>query len=535
MEREFNFGSTPENPFEKNESSEKKEKKTEKKKNFMDEIREKRDAKKVDKPETNKSIDPEKTPSKKELAKEFLDHKAEDLKSEIENHTSLEQAVEAQADLALVEAISEKLDNPEKEVEPAIEAAYQELMEALDDVEEDFAEEDSRLTDNKLSEGTIDEDNEPVDSAVFSIPPVFSPPSTKQGGSNSNSSSRRSTPPPTQPPGRPPVPPIPPAAAFPPPLNNNFNVTPSSNNPEDDQRRRVASKMIVAGAVGYMIGRRGGRKRAEAKARPEIKKRDETIINLKKDVEAKEFKLREAANEKYVASKNIPEKPAVKIEQTVVRTPEHITEVENKTYEKPKPLAKQPKYETRAEQTMPLSPAERERTTNPKIEQVSTTELLLIAEKIIVLDTTVRHLYETNQITRQGLEEIIKEHLKGHDIGPVLDRRLLGKEAIRDRAHEVRHDDPGFTTATDDSQTDNTTPVATQKNKTTTHGQTDWAAPPPLNTPGNTATINRDSVTDVGQKTEAPALKSENKTASIIAIAVIAIVIALFLVRFLLG
>ena len=123
MEREFNFNFGPEDNSEKDDSK-KKEKKTSKKKpSFIDDLVEKRKAKESgeDKPEKTKLFDskekdgakPEVEPTKKELAKEYLAHKAEDLKGELDSPTSIEHANEAQADLDLIEAIVEKIDDPE--------------------------------------------------------------------------------------------------------------------------------------------------------------------------------------------------------------------------------------------------------------------------------------------------------------------------------------------------------------------------------------------------------------------------------------
>jgi len=584
---EYFPGYNPENSPESRDTdsdAEKKEKKGEKKRtSFMDELLERRNSKEKVSSDKNdeergtglgeifkkkESADEagEVAPTRKELAKEFLDHKAEELRDEIENHTSLEQASEAQRDLELVEAISEKIDHPDKEVEPAVEEAYTELMDAMAELDDaDDVEEAGEVIEHELEndaealedEGTEADDE---DSSNPSLAPVASPSpasssstGSSSGGTGGSSGSGTTPPPPTPPAGSPPPPPqrrpvtpLPPAGAVPPPPQPNFNTMPTAPSPESttDYRRCVAGKMIVAGAVGYMIGRRGGRKRTEAKLNPEIKKRDEAIVDLKKDIEAKEDSIRLHARQEAP--------PKIEPEEAQKPRPERISlspveqRAEEAQAEKEPALA--PSSNLEREQTVQKTAekpeADQQRVVHEhqlqlekehikdRVETVSTPVLLQIAEKITVLDTTVRKLYDTNQIDRRGLEEIVKEHLAGHDIGPVLDRRLLGKEAILERSHEYRHD-PDSDDAKAKLSSDGPDKELADSTQGPIHDVKPFQ-PGAFNANMAPSSSEQDEETqpaEIAHQQAQKALNKKYKTAGITAVAVVAIVAALLLVR----
>jgi predicted RNase H-like HicB family nuclease len=552
MEREFNFNFGSEDDSEKDDSKKKEKKAGEKKPSFIDDLVEKRKSRESNEDKSgkkglldSKEKDDDKTevePTKKELAKEYLAHKAEELHSELESPTSIEHATETQADLDLIDAIVEKIDDPDKEVGPAVEEAYNELMEAIEaDTEAEI--EDGR-PETEESEDAVIPDTDPESNQSAGTTPMPSPTSGRSSGSGGSSS----TPPPagpptppTPPPGRPPVPPIPPVGAVPAPPTPNFNAMPTSSSPEstDDDRRRVAGKMLVAGAVGYMIGRRGGRKRTEAKLGPVIKEHESSIKNLEKDVEGKELQIRQAAKEGYAtekppvqSSEAMPtptlERPKDDSEKTQIEDRRSETEKALNQPEKPQADKLRTVQETQTHLKEDVSTeafAKAEKKIQPRIEQVSTPDLLRIAEKITILNTTIRKLYETNQIDRRGLEEIVKEHLKGHDIGPVLDKRLLGKEAILDRSHEYRHDPTKDDSIPYDStELDEVEKLTKQvaKNPST---KPELHKPTPLSTPPKTTAISRNSL-----EKEVTAKTKDSKNTAVTTTVIIAVILAVLLV-----
>lgn len=80
-----------------------------------------------------------------------------------------------------------------------------------------------------------------------------------------------------------------------------------------------------------------------------------------------------------------------------------------------------------------------------KVEQLSTPELLDAASSLFISGVSVRELYNTNQIDRQGLIKLVHEGMRGSDLGELYESLKLGRERQRERAREFRHDDPGFT------------------------------------------------------------------------------------------
>lgn len=575
MERETYYGSNPEKPSDEGPEIKDKEKK-ERKLSFLDELLEKRkqrEAKEREEKDGDDSAESKKKePTKKELAKEFLEHKAEELKDEIAFAPTTEKKAEIQADLELVEAISEKIDNPYREVEPAVEEAYQELMEALDEESPDDIEE---IQENRnipiipLSE-VIGDDEELTDEEDATSTPTSSPVST-------NSTTSTPISPTTNPVASTPFTGSTQARSQPLTSSSPDGATPlpietkPKTTPEINDRRRIAGKMLVAGALGYVVGRHGGRKRTEAKLQPEIKKRDVTIKELEKNIESKEYQIRSTAREqmknsyqdtqtesptpipvieKNSVDKNVPEHivpSPIFFEQPTEPTREVLPELNEEQFTPPESVftrgesysASTELHELTSTNDMEKTPhfkpeVKKSETPIPKVEQLSTPDLLNLAEKITVLDTNVRKLYETNQINRQGLEEVVKTHLSGRDIAPVLDRRLLGAEISRERAREFKHDPGG----SDDSLD----VVLSNLNKNVLEKEDSLTAPPsPLLTQ-----TSEDNVADTENDSEQPTTSTPpltltdphektHKTVAISATVIIALIVALFVAFFLLS
>ena len=160
---------------------------------------------------------------------------------------------------------------------------------------------------------------------------------------------------------------VPPIVPFGPANPNANNVPPQNpnslaNNPnlvamnEFYYRKKKSRDLLVGGIVGYMIGRRGGRKRTEARFEPQMRKKDEVIGSLREKLVTTEDKVRElsrtkasetfdstlkiehAKREKVPTSEHKPDKPIApiveKVEEPYDREPDsievihkHITEL----------------------------------------------------------------------------------------------------------------------------------------------------------------------------------------------------------------
>ncbi len=235
---------------------------------------------------------------------------AQELSDTVENSP---EEFEAIANAMLLDEIRSKAlddsDFTEESLEQATSDTLSDLTELLD-IEEESIDDVSHISDNE-AEITDDTDND-VDSIVAPVPPVVpvATPPSPQPGSTQNSGG--STPPP--------IPPMPPTQKSIPggPLNpgsgSYFNALQStpyrSNNTVINNtvvenyyinRRRRGRDMLVGGIIGYMIGRRGGRKRTEKKLIPHINK-------LEKEVGVLHDKIAESEDRVRIIARQLAEK-----------------------------------------------------------------------------------------------------------------------------------------------------------------------------------------------------------------------------------
>lgn len=380
-------------------------------------------------------------PTKKELAKEFLQERAAKLEADIEQ-APVDEKGALEADLAFIEAVGEKIEKPEAEAEPAVEEAYQELLTALEEVFED------EPTEEEMAMSPDDDSSLPPKT----LPPVPTPTRPNQKPTATpprNAATKRQPPiqpitaltPPHAQHGNFIVPPIAPANAE----AHDFNQTPPQ---PEETRQRQPGRIRVASTVGSIIGRRESGKATKNDSRPEITQQEVEIDALERQVHEKEIKIQQIVHERKETAVETPgnsyhanEHHDLKGEAIIPIHPiEEEADIPTMT-----PQEKVPSPQTHTPEQTPHSSKEGLPTTEkqtPRIETVSTPQLLSIAEKITVLDTTVKKLYQTNQITRKGLEAIVKAHLEHRDIGKELDKYLLGREAIHERAREFKHDPP---------------------------------------------------------------------------------------------
>lgn len=241
-----------------------------------------------------------------EQFEEIVDDKIESVDQEIVGSGEPTKVSELLADAELLETVAEKLDEGQDPVR-AIENATDEMLEnPLPDATE------TEIPD--FVEGVLEiehEDNEPqVATTTPTTPPV------------------RPTPPPPPPRNQPPtppatppvVPPLPPSATPSPfggpPVMQNFNlnvppITPNTapiDNPDlvpmNDSFNRDprTGRVLASGLLGYMIGRRGGRKRTEAKLKPVISKQEKQLEDLNAQLETSEELVRKTAAAEAEAS-----------------------------------------------------------------------------------------------------------------------------------------------------------------------------------------------------------------------------------------
>ena len=205
------------------------------------------------------------------------------------------------------------------------------------------------------------------------------------------------------------------------------------------ERRAQVRGLLVGGIVGYLIGRRRGRIKAEKRLLPVQNKLEHEVQSLQANLLSKEIIIRQATAEKRRA----PLSPAS--EQLIVVAAEQkrslMTESQTNVFKLPSErighvLIAAEKGRTVSEATVTIrSSVEKQITTMPRA------ELLAVSEKIAVEGTTLRQVYETHLVGERGLRRLVTEHLSGGDVQSALRRELVEREIdferdpiLRDRA-----------------------------------------------------------------------------------------------------
>lgn len=496
--------------------------------------------------------DPELTELKHVILKEHLAENHDALTAEREAalpHSPERAAIDAE--LALNEAVDSRIDDPEQEFDPAVEAAYQEQLAEITD--EELAERQEPATvleivhEEPLETDELVEDPEADDPALPpttpATPPAHSiPPLPPMGGN-------------TQPAAPPPPPhwntPVTvmrgddtPVETPPPVPTSSPNVlrTPSA---QDSERSSKAGAFLLGGILGYMIGRRGGRKRTEARLEPEINKLTDEVKASQEHLEAREIDLKQLvinheqerkADQKAAAEREQTHKTELKAEKAKdEKKLQQVSEVLSKAVvpEVAEAPAEVSAPETLKPETKPIPPSQSKEAELKHVlrrtEQLSTPELLKTAETLYINGTSVRELYNTNQIDRHGLVHIVQESLRGNSLTNAFEKVELGRERQRERAREFRHD-PAAGTPTDPASSSATAPTqgilpdSLQLPNTPDTRSLQPLGSSPANQPQH-------SNTEGTQTDRLPDQRSQ--TAKIAGFTVLAILLALFLVWFL--
>ncbi len=286
-------------------------------------------------------------------------------------------------------------------------------------------------------------------------------------------------------------------------LAQNPNMTPMN---EMYYRERNTGRVLLAGIVGYMIGRRGGRKRTEARLQPEINKREERLNNLSEQLRESEQKIRQMVYAAKTETSQPQPNLGFKQEKTSQKTAEKMSEqIASPTQvEKAFVLQQEAQFEEALqknidqrellndieltptdsgmlEQVMlaPLVAAELLYRQNqqdefaetksetviiaPQVEQqkqevqtnfekppissrsprtMTVPELLEVAENISIGGVNLRELYQGNRVDVVNMRRVVTEYLQGKNHEKVLRGSLEAFELQRELRHEIKRDDP---------------------------------------------------------------------------------------------
>lgn len=375
--------------------------------------------KKTEKPEPplEKLADDE----KQAVAADYVDKRAEQVKGELAGVVS-ESPDEAAllADAALLEAISERLENDEPINEQTLDDATSEVIEALG-----------------LDAEDTDEEEPPV---------VATPPAATSSGSGSVTGSPPPPPPPSPVPPTPIAPPPIPPIGSPPPIipPAGFNAPPATPNitpniaanqaPSQEQDRHSHVPYVLAGGiVGYLLGRRRGRIKTEKKLLPVQQKLEKEVKDLHGILAVREQKIRSLAHEQVSKKPELkqriierlqekydkPETPPVAKKQELR---ERIIERLQEKYEKPERLGKMVISAER------LKPPVRMPEVLIDVNRMSRGEVLVVAERIAFENSNARRLFESNRLNENGLRKVVKAFLNGERIERVINEVMVTPE-----------------------------------------------------------------------------------------------------------
>ncbi|HVV26305.1 MAG TPA: hypothetical protein VHC21_04760 [Candidatus Saccharimonadales bacterium] len=221
------------------------------------------------------------------------------------------------------------------------------------------------------------------------------------------------------------VPPMPNAGR---PLAAAKEVVPYYNN-ED-----LVGAAFLGGLVGYFIGRRRGRIKAERKLKPVQKKLEKQVEALNRDIAFKEARIRQAARQQTRERQQLQ-----RVERSARRDQHRIEALEaNQLHGKKVSPERIGRVVVTAEDKSPGRPKKTEKSKkiekiqpkpiDKRIETMSRAELLDLSEKVTVENTNLRQVYETHLVGEQGLRRLVSEYARGGDVQKALRAELVEHE-----------------------------------------------------------------------------------------------------------
>lgn len=368
------------------------------------------------------------------LAKEYVENRSEELQEELESTPEgSTEALEISADLELIQALSEKLENPDIVADDAVEEAYRQIMDRLDEIFNEQTDQDEPLL-------ALEEDELEDEPTQDEKPSIFARPRSKKSSSQPSPSGGPSPRPKRDPTGAPPRSDRPKAEqqSVPPAENNGPKLKEVVPTSPFLARQRRTGNLAVSEAMNQMLSRK-------SEETPELTEATETLevpgVNSALPAQPERFvnPIKRSVEEKERHVRRLVTKQAVG-EPIFESTPDSL----QTEYQPPVPIESM-RPVSYQEQPTPFTAEKRVTPEQSRdLAQSSTEQLLQIADKIKIDGTTLRSLYASNKIDRGGLTKVIKEALKGGDVKTSLSKATLGAEAQRGRKIEMRHDDQTF-------------------------------------------------------------------------------------------
>jgi hypothetical protein len=188
------------------------------------------------------------------------------------------------------------------------------------------------------------------------------------------------------------------------------------------------SDMLLGLVVGYIIGRRGGRKRTEKEYKPRLEKLEKQVTELTEIVSKKEVLIRKQALKIYEQSFDKADKTAAVIERRRVRNQvkEQLTRREE--------LLQDSGVEKIGKFSLPALKVFHEKRlldgneNSPKrvqVEVMTAAQLIEKVEDLKIDNISVKLMYENNRLKIDVLRQITKEYLRGGEYKKTFYRELL--------------------------------------------------------------------------------------------------------------
>lgn len=190
--------------------------------------------------------------------------------------------------------------------------------------------------------------------------------------------------------------------------------------------------LLVGGIVGYLVGKRRGRIKAEKQFQVVQKKLEAEVRAIHEHITEKEQQIHSLV----AARAAVPElqRSAVPPERLPSQQPEsRLSAVAPAMERPPERLGSVTLKATEARPSVPPTLEAKPAATRQTAEHMSRDDLLEVAEKIAVGGTTLRQVFETNLVSERGLRRAVAEHLRGGDVRRILAEELLIKELSYER------------------------------------------------------------------------------------------------------
>ncbi len=193
---------------------------------------------------------------------------------------------------------------------------------------------------------------------------------------------------------------------------------------EPSSRTRNARYLLVGGIVGYLVGRRRGRIKTEKKLLPIQHKLEKEVSSLHGKIAWHEASVRAMVQEQMAKKPETVETNADRQKRTEKQKNEHSPNSRSQELDSNQKLGK---FGLAGERTASSETFKTPEKLKP-VDLMSVPELLALAEKIEIEQSTVKKLYETNRLNYEGLRRIVRAYLQGERLDKIVRENLLSPE-----------------------------------------------------------------------------------------------------------